>query len=109
MAHRILAEAKAVASQKPKAEGPDPRQVLNYQEHSTHLRISCLLVHLQSGMQTHKVVNALASSFAQNFAMTLIRFAMTLMQSHLVCDARLKVKSAVLNSKACQLCDRVHG
>ncbi|KAA6418090.1 MAG: peptidyl-prolyl cis-trans isomerase-like 2-like, partial [Trebouxia sp. A1-2] len=26
VAHRILAEAKAVASQKPKAEGPDPRQ-----------------------------------------------------------------------------------
>ena len=29
VAHRILAEAKAVASQKPKSEGPDPRQALH--------------------------------------------------------------------------------
>lgn len=33
VAHRILAEAKAVASKNPKTEGPDPRQELHNHVH----------------------------------------------------------------------------
>jgi len=42
VAHRILAEAKAVASQKPKAEGPDPRQAPHSIFLAVYIRTVCV-------------------------------------------------------------------